>query len=314
MENNQIDLKKLLSVLIKNIKWITATSLLAAILAFITTFFLKEKYKSISVIFPANIAENFNASANEELMQYLISNDVKKKVAAKFNLYKRYGIDTLKIKGGNALFDYEFSERVKISSTLYRSSEISVIDEDPIFARDLNYAIIEETNNLIKTRKFEIVNSYYLNAESTIKTELNEIDSLKSAAKIIRTKYNIIDEKSQAKYIAKNMYSSSGKSSSPELVEQAKLLSEKIDELGIINSQIKAHLKVYQEIKIQHDKYLLDRFNNNNYFSYVTKPSLSDKRCYPIRSLFVALTFLSVFIFSYLVALIKATNKKQGVS
>lgn len=98
MDNfNSLNIFKLL---IRNIKTLAITVVLAGALAFAGTFAIKEKFKSIAVVYPINMYETSEESTSEQLLQYFYSEDVKYQLAKEFELFKRYGIDTVNEKGG----------------------------------------------------------------------------------------------------------------------------------------------------------------------------------------------------------------------
>jgi capsule polysaccharide export protein KpsE/RkpR len=299
----------ILEIISKRIKTLALLVIAAAVISFGVSFLLKEKYKSTAVVYPVNMYQNSDESNSEQLLQYLLSEDVKNKLAKEFNLYGRYGIDTLTAKGGKALFSYMYQENFSISPTLYESIEISVKDEDPFMAKKMNERLIQLTNQLIQYNKTTVINQYLNNAKHVLKASEAEMDSLSKMISSIRKEYNIVDESSQGKYLSKEI--AKGGNLSESLQKQATGIKEKSAELKILNGKIKSALGAYTEMKTQYDKYLMDAQGNIDFILYVSKPNLPDKRCYPVRWIIVLVSSLSAFLLGTVIIIIQ-NRKKSG--
>jgi LPS O-antigen subunit length determinant protein (WzzB/FepE family) len=291
-----------MKVITKNTKTLLVFVFIAAVASFGLSFLLRDKYKSTAVVYPVNMYQNSEESNSEQLLQYLLSEEVKNKLASEFNLYQRYGIDTLE-KGGRALFSYMYQENFNISPTLYESIEISVKDEDPAMAKKLNARLIVLTNKLIQENKLAVINQYLNNAKKVLKASDDELDSLDGRIRKIKTEYNIVDEVNQAKYISKEM--AKGGNFSENVQKQTEGLKLKGSELRILRGKIKSTLGSYTEMKVQYDKYLMDAQGNIDFILYVSKPSLPDKRCYPVRWIIVLVSSMSVLLLGVIVTIIR---------
>jgi hypothetical protein len=279
----------------------------AAVLSYGASFLIKEKFKSNSVVYPVNLFRNSEESPSEQLLQYFLSEDVKLKLAKEFNLFSRYGVDTLSTKGGKALFDFMFMENVQISPTIYESIDITIKDEDPAFAQKLNAALVLNTNQLIKESKRNIVNQYLANTKKVIDIQSKELDSLSRSILKIKTDYNILDEKDQAKYLSKQLSTGSSLNENAQLT--VKGIKEKGTELKVLDGRIKSTLKSYTQIKIKNDAYLLDVSGDMDFYVYVSKPNLQDKKCTPIRWIIVMISSLSAFLMTLVFFLYKNRSK-----
>lgn len=295
----------------KKYKSLALLVLSAAVISFAASFLLKEKYKSQAVIYPVNMYQNSEESNSEQLLQYLLSEEIKNQLALEFNLYKRYDIDTLTQKGGRALFSYMYQEHFSISPTLYESIEVSVKDEDPQMAKKMNTRLLALTNELIQNNKTYVIKQYLNNARKVLHASDSELDSLDAQVRKIKNDYNIIDEKQQAKYLSKEL-SGSGNLSEAKLKQSAGL-KEKGSELKILNGKIKSTLNSYGEMKKTYDKYLLDAQGNVDFILYVSRPTLPDKRCYPVRWIIVAVSSLSALLLGMIIILIKNRENKSSI-
>ena len=280
----------------------------AAVISFGASFLIKDKYKSEAVIYPVNLFPNSEESSSEQLLQYLLSEDVKYKLAKDFKLFEKYGIDTVNSKGGKALFNFMYLENFKISPTIYESVEITVKDEDPRLAQQLNIALINNTNLLIKTAKINVVQQYLSSTKKVIEMQAKELDSLSKTIVKIKSDYNILDEKDQAKYLSKQLSTGSSLNENSQLV--AKGIKEKGTELQILDGRVKSTLKSYTKIKAKSDKYLMDVSGDMDFFIYVSKPNLQDKKCSPIRWIIVLVSSFSACFMALVFFLYKSRSKE----
>jgi LPS O-antigen subunit length determinant protein (WzzB/FepE family) len=298
----------IIKTIFKNKKVFVLVVIGAAVLSYGASFLIKEKFKSNSVVYPVNLFRNSEESPSEQLLQYFLSEDVKLKLAKEFNLFSRYGVDTLSTKGGKALFDFMFMENVQISPTIYESIDINIKDEDPAFAQKLNAALVLNTNQLIKESKRNIVNQYLANTKKVIDIQSKELDSLSRSILKIKTDYNILDEKDQSKYLSKQLSTGSSLNENAQLT--VKGIKEKGTELKVLDGRIKSTLKSYTQIKIKNDAYLLDVSGDMDFYVYVSKPNLQDKKCTPIRWIIVMISSLSAFLMTLVFFLYKNRSKE----
>lgn len=306
MEN--LNTLNILKTIIKNRYRFFLIMFSAAVISFGASFLIKDKFKSEAVIYPVNLFPNSEESSSEQLLQYLLSEDVKYKLAKDFKLFEKYGIDTVNAKGGKALFNFMYLENFKISPTIYESVEITVKDEDPRLAQQLNIALINNTNLLIKAAKINVVQQYLSSTRKVIDLQSKELDSLSKTIVKIKSDYNILDEKDQAKYLSKQL--STGSSLNENSLLVAKGIKEKGTELQILDVRVKSTLKSYSKIKAKSDKYLMDVSGDMDFYIYVSKPNLQDKKCSPIRWIIVLVSSFSAFFMALVFFLYKSRSKE----
>lgn len=290
MEN--FNTKEIIAIVLKNKKAIILVTLLAAIASTVISFVLKPKYKSYAVVFPVNLSPSSEESNTEQLLQYFYSEEVKQAVATKLGLYSHYEIDST-AKGSKSLFDLYFKGNVSVSPTLYESIEITVKDESPVIARDIVQAIIDETNLLIKNIKKQRLIEYINNSAKIISYEDRLVDSINIKINELRTHYNIIDVKAQAKYLSKKIIENKPLTESEKLLFEG-LRNKNVDLEKLWNSS-SGQMKNLTEFKYQLDKYLFDYYSDMSYTNIVSKPTLPDKKFFPVRWLIVSISTLSVF-------------------
>jgi hypothetical protein len=287
----------ILAILARNKKALIIVSVVAAITSAVVSFMLKPKYKSYAVVYPVNLSPSSEESNTEQLLQHFNSEEVKNAVAKKFNLYAHYGVDTTG-KGHEAMFDLIYKENVSISPTLYESINIEVKDEDPKMAKEIVQGLIDETNNLIMSLKKERLMEYYKNMQMAINDQKGKVDSLSQSIIDIQQKYNIIDIGYQSRYISKGLVSNQN------LNDQSKLTAEgiktKTSVLRGLNLLLDGQLTTMNFFRDAQDKYITDYNSELSFTNVVSRPTLPDKKCFPVRWLIVSISTGATFVLACL--------------
>jgi LPS O-antigen subunit length determinant protein (WzzB/FepE family) len=290
MEN--FNTKDILPILLKNKKGIIIVTLIAAVASVVISFMLKPKYKSYAVVYPVNLSPSSEESNTEQLLQYFYSEEVKLAVARKFDLYSHYEVDTT-AKGYRAMFDLYFKGNVNISPTLYESIEIVVKDQDPVMAKNIAQAMIDETNALILSIKRERLNEYITNSSKAIQYELKTLDSVNNKINDLRSTYNIVDVRYQAKYLSKKIIGGGQLNEAEKNTYTG--IQVKNTELEKLWNAANGQQGTMNYFRDQKDKYLFDYNSNISFTNVVSKPTLPDKKFFPVRWLIVTISTLSAF-------------------
>ncbi|MES2763914.1 MAG: hypothetical protein V4677_16985 [Bacteroidota bacterium] len=310
MENFKTE--DILKGLLPHWKKLTIVAVLAIIVGiFISSpMVIKPLFKSYAVVYPVNLSPSSEESNTEQLLQWFNSEEVKVAVREKFKLYAHYNIDTLDPRH-QTWFNLKYKELVTINATLYESIEISVKDQSPEMSKKLVQGIIDAANELIMTVKKERLREYMANNEQELKLSSQKVDSLKFMINSIRKEYNIVDFQYQSKYISKELAKSPNLSeANSKTAEGLKLQRTELERLrDVITSQIIS----YNELRTNIDKYHLDFSNKISFTNVVSKPTLPDSKCYPIRSLIVAIITLSSLLIACIV-IIFLNIKKQKIA
>ena len=283
---------EIISLLVLQWKKLAFVAIFSIILGFIISspIVIKPLYKSYAIVYPVNLSPNSEESNTEQLLQWFNSEEVKNAVARKFDLYNHYDIDTLSDKY-HSYFNLKFKELVSINSTLYESIEISVKDQDPIMAKKIVQAIIDETNQLITSVRRERLKEYIINNNNGMNKYSKPMDSLKTLIVDYRSKYNIIDIGQQTKYIVKKQYKDKLITESEnKLVD---LIKTKEKDYHLVTSNYEIYLGKYNYHRAEIEKFVFDYESYVSFTNVVSKPTLPDSKCYPIRSLIVAIITIS---------------------
>jgi len=270
---------------------------------------IKPLYKSYAIVYPINLAPSSEESNTEQLLQWFNSEEVKQAVAKKFNLFTHYKIDTLDVKH-QTYFNLKYKELISINATLYESIEISVKDQSPEMSKKIVQGLIDATNDLIMSAKKEVLKEYIYNYQNELKLSETSIDSIKTLVNDIKKEFNIIDEKSQAKYISKELASASKLSESN--FKTAEGIKTKGADLDKMNKMITGQVKTYNFLRNQVALYHIDYANKISFTNVVSKPTLPDSKCYPIRSLIIAIITISTLLIACF-AIIFLNSKNQSI-
>lgn len=290
MEN--FNTKEIIAIVLKNKKAIIIVTLLAAVASTVVSYLLKPKFKSYAVVYPVNLSPSSEESNTEQLLQYFNSEEVKQAVAAKHHLYSHYEVDST-AKGAKSLFDLYFKGNVSVSPTLYESLEITVKDESPEMAQDIAQSMIDETNLLIRNIKRERLNEYINNSMKGIHYEAKSLDSINKNINELRTNYNIIDVGAQAKYLSKKMMGGGQLSESEKLLyDGIKTKNTELEKMWNAANGLQGTMNYFRD---QKDKYLFDYNSEISFTNVVSKPTLPDKKFFPVRWLIVSISTLSAF-------------------
>ncbi len=267
---------------------------------------MKPKYKSIAVVFPTNLNPYSEESTTEQLLQFFNSEEVKNNLAERFDLYHYYGIDTADAHA-RSNFNFLFQENFKASNTLYESIEIEVMDHSPARARQLAQGMIDEVNSLVHASKKATVGEYLKSYRNQLLIKQTEIDSIEAKLKDLRLKYGLLDVRSQVKELSKRT-GKGGMSEDDKLLLTG--LREKSGTFEILQGELKQEIRLYRDLKKEYDKNMLDYNSHISFTTVVSRPSLPDKKCYPVRWAIVSCITLSALLLASLIIIV--SNKKRN--
>jgi len=302
--------------LIMKYKWhfiiITVGAIIIAAI-FSSEFFIKPKYKSTSTLYPSNLTSYSDESPSEQMLQLLQASDVRDGVIKKFNLAEHYQIDTTQKNGKTALVG-EYESNIKIKRTQYESIEIEVMDTDPVLARDMVLQIIAGVNlkarNLQREKTMEVLNMY----KNQLKIKRTQVDSLFNILQELREKNNLLDYDIQAKEATKSYLKGITSGKNKESLKDASNLLKSLEQKGGLYYEASRSFDValasYNNTKIEYDNTNKDLFKELTYTNIVVKPTIADKKSYPVRWLIVVMTVGSANAMLFLLLLFLEKRKE----
>lgn len=308
-------------------KWILiGLSFLAAVISIITSLQMKDRFKSTVVMFPAasisvakSLVETSSISMSnqgvlsfgreedgERMLQILSSIQIKSHIIEKYDLINHYEIDLDPKKFPYTQLEKKYQNNIKFRQTEFLSIEISVMDEDPVFAANMANDIAAFVDSTVhKMQKERAVEAYKI-VEKEYNSAQAEIRVLSDSLQTIRA-LGIIDYQSQAAALNEAYASALAKGSQSSVnaiqkkldilakyggsyVELSKKLESSIERLGKLKDKFAA-AKVDVEQTLP-QIYIVDT------------AQVSERKAEPKRSIIVFMSTVSTFAISLLLLLI----------
>ncbi|MDD2634061.1 MAG: Wzz/FepE/Etk N-terminal domain-containing protein [Bacteroidales bacterium] len=303
--------------------------IIALVVSSIISLIIPSKYKSTVILFPASsssISQSLITESQqkkdilkfgeeeevEQLMQMLLSTEIRNRIIDKYNLFEHYNIK-LDSKYPYSTLYKKYDNNVKITRTEYMSIKIDVLDEDPetaaAIANDIA-ALVDSTYSNIQKERAQKAYDIVLREFEGQKNKINEIkDSLHTLSKI-----GVIDVKSQTEMYSEQHAIALAQGN----VRATQEISKKLDILAtygsiysILKEQMFEEVKKLSviEAKYREAKIDLEQTLPNKYI--VDSAEKAEKKSYPIRWLIVSVSVLSTFLFSLILLLVFDQVKKK---
>lgn len=286
---------------------VVAAVLLSAF--FSSPIFITPLFKSTCLLYPSNISPYSDESETEQSVQIFQSRDIRDSLVKRFNLAKHWGIDS-GYKYFESTLIWEYSQKVHVNKTQFEAVEIEVLDHDPIMARDLVQGMLDAYNNKIramhKSKFGEVVKNY----NYIMGVKKGYLDSLKTRAQDLGLQYGLLDFQGQTREVTRAYLSTGGGSvRSAEAKAMKKNMEEKGGEMLMLSEMLRAESDAYSTMKLDADRALLDYNRDYTYVNVLSKPSVADKKSYPVRWLIVVFSTLSAFFLALLIIGVIEKNK-----
>ena len=301
--------KKEMRIFLKWRKHIIIATLVAGIVGIVISFFVKPKYESIAVVYPANVLPYSEETETEQLLQIFQSSDVRNAVIEQLNLYDHYELhedDPLGAYFINSLW----AENVSISRTPNDAVKIRVLDKDAEMACDIVNSIIDQynlfTDSVHRSKFTEVIELF--NRQRARKFDM--LDSLKNEIK----KYNemgIYDVPYQAKELAAAILRGSGNNA--KIAEMQKAFNEHSGDYMILTAWLQGEIRGLEDFINKYDKAFTEYDRVFTHASIVSSAEVSQKRYSPVRWIYGALFTMGGFLMTLLtIGVIEAVQKKES--
>ncbi len=297
-------------------KWKKHLAILIVIVAIVSggvTYLIKPLFKSYAILYPINLAPLSDENETEQMLQIIQSNDIKFALVDALDLNNHYKLNTEDPLYLSTLM-YKLSEYISFSKTEYESVKLSVLDEDPVFAKQMVDSIIVIYNREVRDLhrvKFKEVVEIKINQ---INNKIKEIDSLETRVNFLRQEYGILDYNSQVKELTK-IYFKNIKSNNIKAQEAKKIL----DNLKIYGGEYKTlakRIQVNERFLRKYKKVLEAKMSDYTkvitYAYIVETPFVSDKKVSPIRWVIILLSVFGALVFGLvLIAFIESKKSTK---
>ncbi|HAH60345.1 MAG: hypothetical protein KUL83_04190 [Lentimicrobium sp.] len=298
-------------------KWhLLAIAVIAALLAaiFSGAVFIKPRYKSYALIYPSNIAPYSDESESEQMLQWMLSEDIRDSVMKKFDLPKHYEIDP-SYKYFSSTMNYLYNKNVKINKTQWESIEITVMDTDPVIARDMVLAIIHFVNQKIRSIHREKYNEVARSMGQTLALKRAQLDSIEAELSVLSQEYELIDFESQAREITRGYLrtvdgSNSTNINMKDVLRLKENFEQKAQRMAILTQRLNDVLRIYGQFEEVYDQAVYDANKHFTFTNIITPPVVADKKSYPVRWLIVMYAVAASLVFAVL-AISIIENKRR---
>lgn len=310
------------------------TTLIGFIAAIVVSFCITPQYKSKVVIFPApslSTSQELIATQNaakkesifgedketEQILQVLNSDELRKKLISKYNLWNHYDLDSANIAHPNDKMLKKFKKKISFRRTKYSAVEISVLDEFPdtaaLIANDIAGLIDTMMNSMEKRRSsnaLRIVQHEYDEKVKQLKTFEDSLSELMQKG--------IFDYESQSEEYCKS-YAQAIVDGNIKGAERIKVKMDTLAKYGatyislrdfLFNEKLQLSLlnQKLKEAKVDAEQTL-------THFFVVNKAIQSDKKAKPHRSVIVMVSTIATFTFSFVaiifIELVKSFRRKE---
>lgn len=329
IKNSLFNNKSLLGFILKYKIPILIVIIISSVLSIIVCKAIVPKYRSTVILFAtssSSISQSLVTESQqrkdilkfgeqedvEQLMQILMSNEIRNMIIQKYNLFDHYKID-LNSKYPNTNMAQEFNSNVKISRTQYMSVKIDVLDVSPDTAALIaNDFVVFVDSAFVKIQKERAQKAYDI-VEKEFKEQKNKIkeieDSLMSLSKL-----GVIDVKSQTeKYIEQYAIAVANRnvSASTELEKKLELLAAYGSAHTILKEQMYEEIKRLSSIEAKYREAKVD-LESNLPNTYVVSPAeKSERKATPVCWLIVFTSVISSFFLSLIILIIFDNKYKK---
>ena len=275
--------------------------------------FIKPKYKSQAVIYPANLGGYSGETRLEQMQQYLESNAIRDSLIAKYNLYDEYEIDS-SLRASRTYMYQAYSDHVSFDETRFESINITVFSTDPVKARDMVNEIILQLDNTVRRTEREKYRENIAINKKLMDQKRSQLDSLENVIKEISQKYGILDYIAQAEEVTEGYmkFLLSGKKGKD--FDEAKQLYENLEEYGRHYHNLHAQLNEINTeylTRLHNYEHSLKDLTKYQTYSYVlVSPEVADKKSSPIRWLIVVTAMAAAVGFTFVLLLLLGYQKR----
>lgn len=300
-------------------KTLITVCIIAIVISTIVSLLITPMFRSTVILFPASsasiskslLSENINSQNDilkfgteqegEQLMQVLMSAEIRDEIIRKFNLYKHYKVDTTSSYWRTKLYN-EYKSNITIHRTEYMSVIIDVMDKD----RDTAACIANEISNQVDTVMTRIQHDRAQKALAIVEKEyFDMVDQMKLLEDSLRHlgQLGVIDYKAQAKALSEAYANAiaAGKTGGIKVLEsKLKVLANygaanvSLTELINLEAERLSNLKgKYMDAKVDAQQTIPHKF-------VVDKAYKSEKKAYPKRMLIVLVSTLAAFFVALL--------------
>lgn len=305
--DNTFTLKEAIKIIWKWKVHITVLAIITCVASFILSSppFFDPLFKSSAVIYPCNLETYSDESETEQMLQFLEATEIRDRLIADFNLYEHYEIDTAYAYKLTLMLDL-FGQNVDFRKTRYESVEITVIDTDPVVAKNMVDSILSYYDQLID--KLHYVR--FMELASVTKAKLDEFDLLfdeiEEEKRELALKYGVINSEMQSREVTKGLVERNNQISRTMFDN----LKEATAKLEVLNNQIKGLNERYGLLEYEYKSALAEANKEIRFYIPVKEPFVADRKFKPKRSVVLALSLMFSVLLGMILAVVLEKRKE----
>jgi uncharacterized protein involved in exopolysaccharide biosynthesis len=325
--DTSLESTNLLVLLFKWRKPIIVACTVAAVVSAGVSLMMKEKYRSSVILYAAQQhsfgaqlledvkTEDILAAGEEEdaerLIQMINSDQVRNRIIDKYKLYAIYEINP-NDRGAKTIIGREYNDNVSAKLTKFGSVEIAVLDVDPDRAANMANDIALYADTLSNKLRSERAKQAFTYAESSLKLLEEEVRVMEDSMRVLQEMgvYSYLDQIAALT----EMYGTAIAQGHPDRAQKLKEQMDFLSKYGTTYNRLTSRMEEsYDKLGIlrkRFDLMKIDVESNIANLSVVDSASPADKKFYPVRWLIVAMSVVSVFVFTVIFLLILDNFKK----
>jgi len=332
VEQNSLNSIKIYDFVLRNLKPLIFIAILAFIVSLIIAILLPSKYRATVILFPATsesvskslISENQTskgllnfgtAEEVEQFLQVLYSDEIRKRLTKKYNLFEHYDIDSTQ-KYPFTRLNKKYQENISFRRTEFLSIEIEVFDKEPKFASDMANDIADFADSTINkmqreraSQAFKLVSNEYFKAISDLNFIQDTLGKLRDLGVFNYEAQSEVYSDAYAQAIAKG-----NKEGVRELEEKFKILAKYGGAYQNFNEMVTNEAKRISLLKQKFTEAKIDAVQNIPHKFVVSRAEVPEKEYYPIRWLVVLSGVLSALMFGIIILAFAELLKKKRYS
>jgi len=332
VEQNSLNSIKIYDFVLRNLKPLIFIAILAFTVSLIIAILLPSKYRATVILFPATsesvskslISENQTtkgllnfgtAEEVEQFLQVLYSDEIRKRLTTKYNLFEHYDIDSTQ-KYPFTRLNKKYQENISFRRTEFLSIEIEVFDKEPKFASDMANDIADFADSTINKMQrerakqaFALVSNEYFRAIADLNFIQDSLGKLRDLGVFNYEAQSEVYSDAYAQAIAKG-----NKEGVRELEEKFKILAKYGGAYQNFNEMVTNETKRISLLKQKYTEAKIDAVQNIPHKFVVSKAEVPEKEYYPIRWLVVLSGVLSALLFGIIILAFAESLKKKRYS
>ncbi len=330
VEQNSFNSIRIYDFVLRNLKPLIIITILAFIVSLVISILLPSKFRATVILFPATsesvskslLSENQatkglmnfgDAEEVEQFLQVLYSDEIRKKITKKYNLFEHYDIDTTQ-KYPYTRLSRRYQDNISFRRTEFLSIEIEVFDKNPKFAANIANDIADYADSTINNMQherakqaFDLVKNEYLKALADLDYIQDSLTKLRDLGVYNYEAQSEVFSDAYAQAIAKG-----NKEGVRELEEKFKILAKYGGAYQNFNEMVTNETKRISLLKQKYSEAKIDAEQNIPHKFVVSKAEIPEKEYYPIRWLIVLSGILSAFLFGIVIlAFLELLKKKD---